>query len=74
MVAPGEAVDRKALSRGTTLIASNGLVVLQDPEVGFVDLFHAGTDETRAQQVVKASTEPGTSAVWAARGAPVAPL
>lgn len=74
IVAPGEAVDALALTRGTTMLASTGLRILQDPEVSFVDLYHAGDDETRARQVVKASTEAGTSAVWAARGTPTATL
>ncbi|KAL8277917.1 hypothetical protein RQP46_009736 [Phenoliferia psychrophenolica] len=69
VVAPGSAVAPDSLTEGTNLLASTyGLIVLQDPEVSYVDLYHAGTEQVRATQVVKAATEGGTAAVWTANG------
>ncbi|KAF7308934.1 hypothetical protein MKEN_01093900 [Mycena kentingensis (nom. inval.)] len=69
IIATGGAVTASSLASGVSFFQTTyHLRVLQDPHVLDVDMYYAGTDTIRASSVLSALSEPGTSALWAARG------
>ncbi|CAG7848268.1 SubName: Full=Related to peptidase U61 LD-carboxypeptidase A-Cyanothece sp. PCC 7425 {ECO:0000313/EMBL:CCA67026.1} [Serendipita indica DSM 11827] len=69
VVATGGAVTGSSLATGTTFLASQyNLTVQLDPHVYDADMYYAGTDAVRAQEILDAYANPDATTIWAARG------
>ena len=68
IVAPASNLKADYLERGVAELARLGFRVRYGPEILAKGRYTAGTDERRAEELMRAFTDPEIKAVWAARG------
>lgn len=68
IIAPAGAVPQAALSAGLRLIQQAGLVPIYDVALLSRHRYFAGSDRRRQGELLEALREPGSRAIWAARG------
>jgi len=68
IVAPASNLKSDYLARGVVELERLGFRVQYDPGILSKDRFTAGSDERRAGELMRAFSDPGVKAVWAARG------
>lgn len=68
ITAPSSGFDKKLFKKGIRILEKNGLCSSIDEKIFHTKSFLAGKDETRAQILLNAFSDPNTDIVWAARG------
>ena len=71
VIATGGVVTGTSLANGAAFLTSQyNLVTQLDAHVYDVDMYYAGSDAVRAQEVLDAYADPNVTTIWAARGKP----
>jgi len=68
VAAPGTVIDPSTLDEGLTRFAEWGYAVRVDDTITAKDRYFAGSDETRANALLRLIQDPSVGAIWCARG------